>query len=87
MGSGLPRVITREIDLSQYVDTLIKGVSCIEGITEKGPVGKPQLISSEAQFERVFGGNLKNSDFPFQNCKTGFKLRRGLVGVARCTLY
>ena len=64
MGNGLPRVILREIDLSQYVDTLIKGVSCIAGITEKGPVGKPQLISSEAQFERVFGGNLKNNDFP-----------------------
>ena len=64
MGAGLPRVILREIDLSQYVDTLIKGVSCVEGITEKGPIGKPQLISSEAQFDRVFGGNLKNSDFP-----------------------
>lgn len=64
MGSGLSRVIMREIDLSQYVDTLIKGVSCVAGITEKGPVGKPQLISSEAQFERVYGGNLKNSDFP-----------------------
>lgn len=49
MGAGLPRVILREIDLSQYVDTLIKGVSCVEGITEKGPIGKPQLISSEAQ--------------------------------------
>ena len=64
MGSGLSRVILREIDLSQYVDTLIKGVSCVAGITEKGPVGKPQLVSSEAQFERIFGGNLKNSDFP-----------------------
>ena len=64
MGSGLPRVILREIDLSQYVDTLVSGISCVAGVTEKGPVGKPQLISSEAQFERVFGGNLKNNDFP-----------------------
>ena len=64
MGNGFPRVIVREIDLSQYVDTLVKGISCVAGITERGPVGKPQLVSSEAQFERIFGGNLKNSDFP-----------------------
>ncbi|MBQ9565527.1 MAG: hypothetical protein IJU98_08075 [Synergistaceae bacterium] len=64
MGMGLPRVIVTETDLSQYVDTLVKGVSCVAGITEKGPIGKPQLISSEMQFERVFGGELKTSDFP-----------------------
>ena len=64
MGNGFPRVIMREIDLSQYVDTLVKGISCVAGITEKGPIGKPQLVSSEAQFERIFGGNLKYSDFP-----------------------
>lgn len=64
MGSGFPRVIVTERDLSYYVDTLIKGVSCVAGITEKGPIGTPQLISSEMHFERVFGGNLKASDFP-----------------------
>ena len=64
MGSGLPRVIVTETDLSQYVDTLVKGISCVSGITEKGPIGTPQLISSEMQFERVYGRNLKNSDFP-----------------------
>ena len=63
MGSGFPRVIVTERDLSYYVDTLLKGISCVAGITEKGPVGTPQLISSEMQFERVFGGNLKTSDF------------------------
>ena len=64
MGYGLARVIMNEIDLSQYVDTLLQGISCAAGITEKGPIGKPQLVSSEAMFERIFGGNLKNSDFP-----------------------
>jgi len=64
MGSGLPRVIVTETDLSHYVDTMLKGISCAIGITEKGPIGKPQLISSEMQFERIFGGELKTSDFP-----------------------
>ena len=64
MGMGLPRVVVTETDLSYYVDTMLKGISCVIGITEKGPVGTPQLVSSEMQFERIFGGNLKTSDFP-----------------------
>lgn len=64
MSLGLPREIITETDLSQYVDTMLKGISCVSGITEKGPVGIPQLVSSEIQFERIFGGELKNSDFP-----------------------
>ena len=64
MGLGLPREIVTETDLSYYVDTMLKGISCVIGITEKGPVGTPQLISSEMQYERVFGGELRNSDFP-----------------------
>ena len=64
MSSGFPRVIVKETDLSHYVDTLLKGISCVAGVTEKGPVGVPQLISSEAQYERVFGGEIISSDFP-----------------------
>ena len=64
MGLGLPREIVTETDLSYYVDTVLKGISCVMGITEKGPVGTPQLISSEMEFERIFGSNLKTSDFP-----------------------
>ena len=64
MGMGLPRVVVTETDLSYYVDTMLKGISCVIGITEKGPVGEPQLISSEMQYERIFGGDLKTSDFP-----------------------
>ena len=64
MGAGLPRAIVTETNLSQYVDTMLKGISCVIGITEKGPIGTPQLISSEIQYERIFGGELKNSDFP-----------------------
>ena len=64
MGLGLPREIITETDLSQYVDTMLKGISCVSGITERGPVGTPQLITSAIQYERIFGGELKNSDFP-----------------------
>ena len=64
MGLGLPRAVVTETDLSQYVDTISKGISCVSGITEKGPIGKPQLISSEIQYERVFGGEIISSDFP-----------------------
>ncbi|MBR0203777.1 MAG: hypothetical protein IJQ56_05355 [Synergistaceae bacterium] len=64
MGAGLPRAIVTETDLSYYVDTMLKGISCVAGLTEKGPVGVPQLISSEQQFERIYGGNIANSDFP-----------------------
>ena len=64
MGMGLPRVVVTETDLSYYVDTMLKGISCVIGITEKGPVGEPQLISSEMEYERIFGGDLKTSDFP-----------------------
>ena len=64
MGMGLPRVVVTETDLSYYVDTMLKGISCAIGITEKGPIGTPQLISSEMQYERIFGGDLKTSDFP-----------------------
>ena len=64
MSSGFPRVLVKETDLSQYVDTLLKGISCVAGVTEKGPIGTPQLISSELQYERVFGGEIISSDFP-----------------------
>lgn len=64
MGLGLPREIITETNLSYYVDKMLKGISCVIGITEKGPVGTPQLISSEMQFERLFGGELRTSDFP-----------------------
>lgn len=64
MGLGLPREIITETELSQYIDTLLKGISCVTGITEKGPIGIAQLVSSEIQYARIFGGELKNSDFP-----------------------
>jgi hypothetical protein len=59
----MPKATWTEIDLSHYVDTIIKGVSCVAGPTEKGPVGRPQRVGSSEQFERIFGGAVKGSDF------------------------
>lgn len=64
MGYGFPRPITNEMDLSFYVDTLLKGVSCVQGVCEKGPVNTPTLIGSAEEFARIFGGNLNAYDFP-----------------------
>ena len=64
MGMGFPRVVMNEEDASFYVDTLLKGISCVEGITERGPVNTPIRVSSAAQFERYFGGDLDYSSFP-----------------------
>lgn len=64
MGSGLPRPIANENDLSYYVDTLLKGVSCVQGVCERGPVNEATLIGSAEEFDRIFGGNLNGYDFP-----------------------
>ena len=64
MGLGFPRPIANEIDLSYYVDTLIKGVSCVQGVTERGPINTPTLVGSAEEFARVFGNNLDDYEFP-----------------------
>ncbi|HJT90379.1 MAG TPA: hypothetical protein VJ777_00305, partial [Mycobacterium sp.] len=33
-------------------------VGCMVGITEKGPIGEPTLVTSEAQWRRIFGGEI-----------------------------
>lgn len=64
MGLGFPRPIANEIDLSFYVDTLLKGVSCVQGVCERGPINTPTLIGSSDEFARIFGGNLDSYEFP-----------------------
>jgi hypothetical protein len=59
----MPKATWTEVDLSHYLDTIIKGVSCVMGPTEKGPICKPQRIGSAEQFERIYGGTVKGSDF------------------------
>ena len=64
MGSGFPRPIANETDLSYYVDTLLKGVSCVQGVCERGPINEATLVGSAEEFERIFGSNLNGYDFP-----------------------
>ena len=46
MGLGFSKVFVNENDISFYVDSLQKGLSCVEGKTERGPVNKAIYISS-----------------------------------------
>ena len=54
------------------------GIFYVMGITKRGPIEEPDnevsLINSWGQFERIFGGLLQSSDFPYL-CKRA--LRRG----------
>ena len=85
MGLGFPRVIVSEQDLSYFVDTMIKGISCVSGITEKGPVGEATYISSWPQFQRVFGNEIVDSDFPTL-CKRALK-RGATLWISRVAHY
>lgn len=64
MGLGFSKVFVNENDISFYVDSLQKGLSCVEGKTERGPVNKAIYISSWPKFVENFGGLLTDSDFP-----------------------
>ena len=64
MGLGFSKVFVNENDISFYVDSLQKGLSCVEGKTERGPVNKAIYISSWPKFVESFGGLLTDSDFP-----------------------
>ena len=85
MGLGFPRVIVTEQDLSYFVDTMVKGISCVSGITQKGPVGEATYISSWPQFQRIFGGEILESDFPTL-CKRALK-RGASLWVSRVVHY
>ena len=64
MGRGLSKVFINENDMSFYVDSMMKGLSMVEGITERGEIGKAIYISSWPKFVENFGGLIDYSDFP-----------------------
>ncbi len=79
-----PKVSFNITNLSFSVASILKGISCVEGITLRGPFAKPELlITSWAQFLKVYGGYITNSDFPLL-CKRAFdrgaQLRVSRVG-------
>lgn len=72
------------LDLSFSVANVLKGISCVEGVTKRGPFANAELlITTWAQFTRVYGGYITNSDFPLL-CKRAFdrgaQLRVNRVG-------
>ncbi len=50
-----PGVYTRETDFSYYVKQISTSACGMLGITEKGPIDKPTLVTSWEQFTRKFG--------------------------------
>lgn len=64
MGRGLSKVFINENDMSFYVDSMMKGLSMVEGVTERGEIGKATFVSSWPKFVEYFGGLIDYSDFP-----------------------
>ncbi len=51
-------------DASQYIADLAKGMCCVQGICERGPIGKAIKVASEDHYYRVFGREISASTFP-----------------------
>lgn len=64
MNNGLASATINITDASFIANTGAKGICNFIGITERGPVNTPTLISSWFEYQRVFGGLLSNSIFP-----------------------
>lgn len=53
------------INNANAVSKPLPGIFYVEGITKRGPFGKPEdIITSWSQFIQIFGGLIDNSDFP-----------------------
>lgn len=74
---GTPKVNFNVENQTQQASIPFNGITFVEGITKRGPINDPKtVISSWAQFERIFGGLITTSNFPHL-CK------RALDGGAR----
>jgi len=76
--SGRARVEQEVVDLSVLINTGLKGVHAVIGVTEKGPVGKSRLIGSWLEFRKYYGGLLATDLFPLicrRALEAGVKLR------------
>lgn len=83
--SGTPRAEVEILDLSILVNTGLKGVIGVHGITEWGPVDTPTLVGSWPEYQRKFGGLLTTSDFP-HICKRALEAG-GRLKIARAGHY
>lgn len=61
------KVIFNEIDNTRTVATAAVGINALQMVTKRGPIGKAAaqlVISSWAQFEKIYGGLIPGSDGP-----------------------
>lgn len=81
---GRARVEVDIVDLSVLVQTGLKGIVGVLGITERGDIsGEPRLIGSWPEYVKYFGGLISGSNFPLickRALEAGAKLR-----IARIT--
>ncbi len=80
--SGRARIETEVIDLSVLIETGLKGVTAVLGVTERGRTDKSILVGSWSEYVRHFGGLLDNNKFPLlcrRALERGGKLRIGRV--------
>ena len=78
------QVNVNETDLTISVTPGIKGINAVQGITKRGPYGRPDLlIKSWEEFVRIYGGEMAGNEFPTL-CKRaldiGSQLRVNRVG-------
>lgn len=62
--SGQPRTELEIVDVSVLVNTGLKGIVAVSGITERGEPNKPFLVGSWIEYQREFGGTVAGSIFP-----------------------
>jgi len=55
-----PGVYPRETDFSFYVKQISTSSAAMVGVTEKGPINKPTLVTSWEQFLKTFGGYIND---------------------------
>jgi len=53
-----PGIYPREIDFSFYVKQISTSACAMVGVTERGPINEPTLVTSWEQFLKTFGGYL-----------------------------
>lgn len=62
--SGQARTEVDIVDVSVLVNTGLKGIIGVSGITERGEPNKAVLIGSWIEYQREFGGDVSGSIFP-----------------------
>lgn len=65
LGKGAPFTSGEVVDYSSIATGTLIGLAILLGITERGEPGKPQLVRSESDYKKYFGGEIAGTQFPF----------------------